>query len=61
MDTISIYRKMATRWLEIAQRVENLALKKCYVERALRYRAMVTRHEREAAKSKSPQLRSISD
>ena len=53
MDRASIYREMATRWLAVAQRVENPALKKCYTERALRYRMMVTKRQRKDPESNS--------
>ena len=47
MDKISIYRRMATKWLEVAERAPNTSLKRCYMERAFEYRTLATASEDE--------------
>lgn len=40
MDHATIWRKMADKWFEIAQETTHPALRKCYRDKALRFRAM---------------------
>lgn len=46
MDTVAIWRAMADKWLEIAQDTAHPALRKCYRDKALRFRAMAALAER---------------
>lgn len=41
----TVCRKMAEKWIEIAQETQNPALRRCYLEKALRYRTMAAMHE----------------
>jgi hypothetical protein len=45
MEQATLCRHMASKWLEISEEVRNPALKKCYVEKALRYRALAAIYE----------------
>jgi hypothetical protein len=57
MERAALWRTMARKWLESAEEVENPALKKCYTERALRYRMMASMHERSQRAQKSSMSR----
>jgi len=46
MERAVLCRTMARKWLESAHEARNPALKKCYTERALRYRMMASMYER---------------
>jgi len=46
MNQALVCRKLAEKWLEIACEVENPALKKCYIAKALRYRALAAMYAR---------------
>ena len=45
MDHAMIWRKMADKWFEIAQETSHPALKKCYRDKALRFRVMASMAE----------------
>lgn len=55
MERAGLCRAMARKWLESADEVKNPALKKCYRERALRYRLMASMYERDQGVSGSPE------
>lgn len=55
MERAALCRTMARKWLKSAQEVQNPALKKCYTERALRYRVMASMYERGRGASGSPE------
>lgn len=49
MHRATIWRKMADKWFEIAQEATHPALRKCYRDKALRFRAMAALAEDRAA------------
>jgi len=46
MKQSAVYREMAGKWLKIAEEMGNPALKKCYIEKALKYRMMAAMTEK---------------
>ena len=54
MNQSSLCRRMATKWLEIAEEIHNPALKKCYIEKALKYQMMAAMYEKKEDKSPPP-------
>lgn len=53
MEQASLCRRMASKWLEISEQVRNPALKKCYVEKALRYRVLAAIYEKDEPRKPS--------
>jgi hypothetical protein len=51
MDQASIYRQMAAKWLEIAERTPNVKLKRCYLRRAMEYRTLAASSETEKGRT----------
>jgi hypothetical protein len=49
MNQALLYRLMAVKWLETAERVEHRALKRCYEKRAHAYQALAAAAQRRAA------------
>jgi len=49
MKQASVYRRLAAKWLEAAEHVENRSLKRCYAKRALTYEALAATAEQQEA------------
>jgi hypothetical protein len=54
MNHVLIYRQMAAKWLEIAEHTSNAGLKRCYMRRAMAYRALAASSQKRKLAAERP-------